>query len=238
MRAFDAVLFDLDDTLHDDTRAYKAAALEVASEIAVERGADADALTAAYIAQAEGFWTHLTSDDLQRPLGDARVRMWGSALRELGIDDEELAHRCARNYNRYRRERLTLLPGAAQLLRDLRERGCKLALLTNGFAETHREKIAVLEIGELFDAIFIADEVGMVKPDPALFAHACNALQCAPARSAMVGDRYGRDIGGAHEAGLYTVWMNVHGESLPAGAPAADAVVYDIVGIRAALLGQ
>lgn len=238
MRAFDAVLFDLDDTLHDDTRAYKAAALEVASEIATERGVDAASLTAAYIAQAEGFWTRLSADDLQKPLGGARVRMWAGALQVLGIEDEVLAHRCARNYKRYRREHLTLLPGASDLLRDLRARGCALALLTNGFAETHREKIAVLEIDDLFDAIFIADEVGMVKPDPALFAHACKVLQCAPARSAMVGDRYGRDISGAREAGLYTVWMNVHGESLPAGAPAADAVVYDIAGIRAALLGK
>ena len=56
MRRIELVLFDLDDTLHDDTHAYSSAAEEVAREIAAEHGIDALALKAAYIAVAEGFW--------------------------------------------------------------------------------------------------------------------------------------------------------------------------------------
>ncbi len=48
----------------------------------------------------------------------------------------------------------------------------------------------------------------MVKPDPLLFAHACRTLGGAPAHGAMVGDRYDRDIRGALDAGLYTIWLN------------------------------
>ncbi len=91
----------------------------------------------------------------------------------------------------------TLFPGAIDLLRSLRERGIKLGIVTNGLSETHREKIALLQISEYFDAIFLSDEVGMVKPDPLLFAHACRTLGGAPAHAAMVGDRYDRDIRGA-----------------------------------------
>ena len=61
-----------------------------------------------------------------------------------------------------------------------------------------------------------------------LFAHACRTLGGAPAHSAMVGDRYDRDIRGALEAGLFTIWLNVRAEELPAGAPPPDATCSSI----------
>jgi len=219
MRKIDAVLFDLDDTLHDDTAAYQNAAQEVAREVAAEHGIDALALKAAYVSEAEGFWHRLTADQLKTKLANVRARMWGAALLTVGLKDDALAERSANNYNLYRKKHLMLFPGARDVLRRLRDRGMKLGLLTNGFSETHREKIALLQIGELFDAIFIADEVGMLKPDPLLFAHACRAMGVSPMHAAMVGDRYDRDIRGALEAGIYTVWLNLREEPMPQGKP-------------------
>ena len=230
MRRIEIVLFDLDDTLHDDTFAYRSAAEEVAREVAAEHGIDALALMDAYIAEAEGFWHRLTADDLKVKLASIRASMWQSALESVGAGgDPELARISAERYNAYRTKYFTLFPGAVDLLRALRERGVKLGIVTNGLSETHREKIALLQISEYFDAIFLSDEVGMVKPDPLLFAHACRTLGGAPARSAMVGDRYDRDIRGALDAGLYTIWLNVRDESLPPGATPPDATVASIV---------
>jgi putative hydrolase of the HAD superfamily len=223
------VLFDLDDTLHDDTYAYHNAAEEVAREVAAEHGIDALALKAAYIAEAEGFWHRLSADDLKVKLASIRASMWQSALDSVGAGtDPELARRSAERYNAYRVKYFTLFPGAIDLLRSLRERRMKLGIVTNGLSETHREKIALLQIGEFFDALFLSDEVGMVKPDPLLFAHACGTLGGAPARSAMVGDRYDRDIAGAMQAGLYTIWLNVRAEELPLGAAPPDATCSSI----------
>ena len=228
MRAVDIVLFDLDDTLHDDTLAYQSAAEEVALEIAAEHGIDALALKAAYVAAAEGFWKRLTADTLQVELARVRERLWETALHSVGLEDEELARRSAGRYNDYRKKHYILFPGAADLLRTLRARGKRLGLVTNGFSETHREKISLLRVGEFFDAVFIADEVGMLKPDPMLFAHACTTMGGSPARAAMVGDRYDRDIRGASQAGLFTIWLNVRGEPLPPGAPPPDATCTNI----------
>jgi FMN phosphatase YigB (HAD superfamily) len=50
----------------------------------------------------------------------------------------------------------------------------------------------------------------------------------------MVGDRYARDVLGAHEVGLFTVLIDVHGIPIPAGSPMPDAVVAsvaDVVGV-------
>jgi HAD superfamily hydrolase (TIGR01549 family) len=223
VRDIEAVLFDLDDTLHDDTYAYQTAAEEVAREVAAEHGIDALALKAAYVAEAEGFWKQLSADTLQTKLTAVRARLWHSALEAVGIADARLAQRSAQRYSDYRKKYFLPYPGAVDLLRSLRAARKKLGIVTNGMSETHHEKIALLRIGEFFDAIFIADEVGMIKPDPRLFAHACATLGSAPERCAMVGDRYDRDIRGAHDAGLFTIWLNVRDETVPPGAPPPDA---------------
>lgn len=54
----------------------------------------------------------------------------------------------------------------------------------------------------------------------------------------MVGDRYERDIAGALTAGLFTIWMNVRGERLPAGARPADVTVSNISEVASHLLGE
>ncbi|MDP9111151.1 MAG: HAD family hydrolase [Candidatus Eremiobacteraeota bacterium] len=234
-RRIDVVLFDLDDTLHDDTAAYQNAAEEVAREVAAEHGIDALALKEAYIAEAEGFWQRLSPEALAVKLAGVREQMWGAALHGVGIDDAFLAQRSADNYHAYRKKHFALFPGALDALRTIHRSGKRLGLLTNGFSETHREKIALLQIGELFDAIFIADEVGMLKPDPLLFAHACSTMGVAPMHGAMVGDRYDRDIRGALDAGLFTVWLNVREESLPAGVPPPHVTCASIVEVPAAL---
>jgi putative hydrolase of the HAD superfamily len=236
-RRFEVVLFDLDDTLHDDTYAYQSAAEEVAREVAAEHGVDALALKAAYIAEAEGFWMRLAGTDLKGKLSDLRASLWQSALESVGAgSDPDLAQRSAERYNAYRVKYYTLFPGAIELLRSLRERAIKLGIVTNGFSETHRDKIALLRLTEYFDAIFLADEVGMVKPDPLLFAHACRRLGEAPSRAAMVGDRYERDIRGAAEAGLFTIWLNVRDENLPPGAAPPDATCSSIADVGRILL--
>ncbi len=219
MRSIEAVLFDLDDTLHDDTLAFTTAAEEVAREVAAEHGIDALALRDAYVAEAEGFWTRLTGDQVRTKMAHLRSTMWNNALTSVGLSDAALAERSAGSYNAYRRKYFALFPGALDLLKQLKARGKRLGLLTNGVSETHRDKIALLSISEYFDAIFLADEVGMVKPDPLLFAHACGRLGSSPSSSAMVGDRYERDIAGALTAGLFTIWVNVRAERVPPSLP-------------------
>jgi len=229
-----AIIFDLDDTLHDDTATYRRVAERVANDVARERDLVPSSLLEAYIAGAERFWSGLETATLAKPLARLRAEMWDTALRSCGIADRSLAERCAIAYNAYRRELLELWPGALDLLTNLRERGYKLALITNGFAETHRDKLSLLGLDDAFDAIFIADEVGFVKPDARLFRLAAERLGVAPEACAMVGDRFDRDVRGAAAVGMYTVWMNVRAEPPPHDVR-ADAVVPDLAAVEGAL---
>jgi putative hydrolase of the HAD superfamily len=224
----EAVLFDLDDTLHDDTLTYRRAAERVARDVARERGVPSETLLRSYVDAADAFWVGLSAPSLGTRIAPLRERMWNGALLAAGIDDPPLARRCAVDFNRYRTDYLELWPGALELLVDLRRRGYKLAMITNGFAETHREKIAILKLEDAFDEIFIADEVGMIKPDPRLFQLAADRLGVAPESCAMVGDRFDRDVRGGHAAGMFTVWMNVRDELVPEDGPQPGAIVANI----------
>ncbi len=235
MRTIDTVLFDLDDTLHDDTAAYQEAARMVAAAVARDHPIDAVALLGAYIVEASAFWKKLSVEHLTTGISDTRAQLWADSLRAVGIDDVALAQRCAADYTRFRAEILELSPGALECLETLRASGCKLGIVTNGFAATHHEKIARLGLTPLFDALFIADEMGMVKPDPAVFQHACDVLGSVPERAAMVGDRYDRDIVGAKLSGLFTVLVDVHAIPIPDGAVQPDAVVKSIGEVLAVL---
>jgi len=231
------VVFDLDDTLHDDTDASCYAAAMTAAAIAGQAGCSADELRRAYLREAGVFWHGLTPATLGTSIANLRARMWGAALVACGADDAFSAA-CAVEYDRRRNERLRLFPGTLALLRNLRARGCRLALLTNGFSETHREKIVRLALADAFDALLIADEIGMVKPDPAVFRHACAAIGTVPAETAMVGDRYDRDCAGALGIGMRAVLLKVREEAIPPGAPPPTAIVTRIEEVEAVLFAE
>jgi HAD superfamily hydrolase (TIGR01549 family) len=234
LRIIDTVLFDLDDTLHDDSAAYKNAARRVTQEVAAAHGVDGTTIFDAYVVQASNFWKTLSTDALANRMIDTRFELWLEALRAVGLDRADVAVTCAAAYTEYRKHELELSPGSMELILALRERGVKLGIVTNGFAETHHEKIALLGLTPLFDALFIADEMGMVKPDPRVFALACRTLGSTPERTAMVGDRYDRDVSGALELGLFTVLVDVHRIPLIPSAPPPDAIVptiADVLGV-------
>jgi putative hydrolase of the HAD superfamily len=230
-----AVLFDLDDTLHDDTLTYRRAAESVSAGVAAERGIDANALTAAYVAEADAFWHTISPAAFTQSLAGLRTTMWGAALKRVGIEDEALAAFCGTEYNRYRREYLVLWPGALELLERLRARGLKLGMITNGLAETHRDKIAILQLEDAFDEIFIADEVGLIKPDPRVFVLAAERLGVETHACVMVGDRLDRDVRGGNDAGMFTIWMNVRDETIPPEGPHPNAIVTSIADVEGAL---
>uniref|UniRef100_E6PEN7 Putative enzyme n=1 Tax=mine drainage metagenome TaxID=410659 RepID=E6PEN7_9ZZZZ len=231
----DLVLFDLDDTLHDDTQACLLAGMEAAEEVARERNIDARRLADAYAREAARFWHGISPEQLRTKLAHLRESMWERALAELGIVDPALARRTAERYYLLRKKYFVLFPGALELLEEQRSRGRRLGILTNGFAETHVEKIALLGLAEAVDGTFFADDTGLLKPDPAFFQHACERLGVPAKHAAMVGDRYDRDIAGALAAGMTAIWLNVRGERLPADAPPPHATVTAFSGVGRAL---
>ncbi|WP_062216124.1 HAD family hydrolase [Streptomyces sp. NBRC 109706] len=90
-------------------------------------------------------------------------------------------------------------PDTGPVLRALRERGLRIAVVSN-IGWDLRPVFREHGLLDLVDAFALSFEHGVQKPDPALFAHACEALGVAPERALMVGDNARAD-GGATALG-------------------------------------
>jgi HAD superfamily hydrolase (TIGR01549 family) len=89
-----------------------------------------------------------------------------------------------------------------------------------------------------FDVWGVSGDVGLEKPDPALFAHVVREAGIEPSRSAMVGDRLDYDVRPAKTAGMRAIWV-LRGEApddpTPAQLAEADATIRGLDELAAAL---
>ena len=106
--------------------------------------------------------------------------------------------------------RAELVPGAAEMVRTLADRGYRVGLVADGFTDTFRNVLTQHGLFHLFAAMAISEEVGTSKPDPRMFRAALDAMGVAERdyrRVVMVGNHLARDIKGANDLGLVSVWL-------------------------------
>ena len=94
------------------------------------------------------------------------------------------------------------------LFTELCARGLRLAVLSNWDSRLHRVIDGHGWRRWLAGGVFISSEIGVEKPDRALFAHAAAALGCSPGELLHVGDSWEHDIAGALAAGWHAAWLS------------------------------
>lgn len=99
------------------------------------------------------------------------------------------------------------LPYTLPLLAELRGRGLRLGLITNGGSFVQRNKLRLLGLEDSFDAILIGGEFGHEKPDRQIFDAMATQLGIPAAELMYVGDNPVNDIRGSREAGYTPVWV-------------------------------
>ena len=105
---------------------------------------------------------------------------------------------------------LTPYPDAAPLFCELKDRGYKLGLITNGPVDFQTKKIKKTGLYDFFAAVLISEAEKCSKPNPFIFAHALERLGCAAEEAVFVGDSPTADVCGARGAGLHAVWMRYY----------------------------
>jgi putative hydrolase of the HAD superfamily len=98
-------------------------------------------------------------------------------------------------------------PGTEKVLCDLRARGYKLGIVTNGTARLQRAKAFHAGLLPLFDVVLISEEEKIKKPDTEIFTRAAERLGVGVQACAFVGDMPHTDIVGANAAGMTSVWL-------------------------------
>jgi len=111
----------------------------------------------------------------------------------------------------------TLLPGAKELMEALQGK-VKMGIITNGFTELQSIRLERTGMTDYFDHVVISEEVGVAKPDIAIFDHTHRIIgEPAKDRMLMVGDNPHSDILGGIDFGIETCWLNVEGKPKPSG---------------------
>jgi putative hydrolase of the HAD superfamily len=118
-----------------------------------------------------------------------------------------------------------------ETLGALRRHQVPMAILTNGFSADQRRKIDALQLGVLVPSIFVSEETGIAKPDPAAFYLALETLGTAASQTLFVGDDPSRDIEGARNAGLKTAWLREEHQSWPPALAAPDWTLENLSGL-------
>jgi len=111
-------------------------------------------------------------------------------------------------YSRAFIEAMAPAEGAGELLAGLAGRGFRLAILSNWpLAATIDRYATAAGWDRYFSGIFVSQRIGAIKPHPAIFAFAADALATAPHKILHVGDDWAADVVGAHEAGWRVGWL-------------------------------
>lgn len=102
--------------------------------------------------------------------------------------------------------RFQAFPEVARALRELRALGLRLVVVSNWDFSLH-ERLEETGLAALVDGAVASAEVGVAKPDPAIFAHALSLAGVAAAEAVHVGDSPAEDVEGARAAGLRAVLL-------------------------------
>ena len=81
-----------------------------------------------------------------------------------------------------------LLPGAKMVLKELKDRGCKLAVASNRPSSFSESLLKKLKIAQYFSFVLCADQIGSYKPNPKILHSIMRKLNIPPEETVYVGD--------------------------------------------------
>lgn len=93
------------------------------------------------------------------------------------------------------------ITGAVQAMEDLSRIGIRLGVVSNSDGSV-RESLSRAGFDGIFEFVVDSHELGVAKPDRAIFWHALDLLAVPAARTWFVGDSIYHDVAGAQAAGL------------------------------------
>jgi HAD superfamily hydrolase (TIGR01549 family) len=186
--ARDAVLLDIDGTLVDSTYHHAVAWFRAFSRhgtpppmwtIHRAIGMGGDRLVA-----------HVTDEETEARIGDALREAWREEYLPL-------------------REDVVALPGASELVAEVRARGARVAIASSGDPQFAREAIELLGIGDQVDVLLTSDDVDASKPEPDLLQSTLDRLGDV-GRTVLVGDTV-YDVESARRTGIACVAVRTGG---------------------------
>lgn len=208
-----AVLFDLDDTLFDHSYSSRCGLDAVRQAYPCFQPYALDDLFAAHSEILEKL--HLRVLQGAMTIDESRAERFRHLFQRYGgTTQAEEALLAAQLYRDSYLASRQVVAGARKLLEYLHGK-ITIAIITNNLVAEQLDKLQHLQLAHLIDVLVIAEEVGITKPDPAIFQEALRRVNCGPTEALMIGDSWSADILGATGAGIRSLWLNRAGIPCP-----------------------
>ncbi len=131
--------------------------------------------------------------------------IYGAVLRRVGLpaDDETLKM----IHDTFKKHYIsTFYPRTEETLRKLAEK-YKLALISNTMSDQPREMLEETGLDRLFEIIICSRDLGIRKPNPAIFKYVMDEVGVQPRETVHVGDSVEADMEGASASGITPIWI-------------------------------
>lgn len=209
------VVFDVDDTLYDQIEPFrKAIEVSFSSNVLIKGDISLEKLYKKFRFFSDLVFPKTVDGSLS--LNDMRVFRITEAFKyfdyKITLEEAEMFQK---KYQLYQGE-IELLEEMRELLTQLSEQDIQLGILTNGPTNHQKSKIKQLGIETFIPEAnrFISEEVGIAKPNIAVFKLIEENLSVTANELIYIGDSYENDVIGAKNAGWKCVWLNKYQKEL------------------------
>ncbi len=211
-----AVIFDLDNTLIDFLKMKK-----IACSAAVDAMLDAGLRLPRKKVLKDLY-------DLYWKVGIEDQTIFQKFLKkEIGRIDYRMLAYAIVAYRRVKQGFLTPYPGAKDTLIRLKEKGLKLAIVSDAPKLQAWTRLASMKLDDFFDVVVALEDTGRKKPHRLPFRAALKELKIKPSECLMIGDNPPRDILGAKKLGMRTC-LAKYGLTYKADRVKADFTIRNI----------
>lgn len=230
-RPCDALILDVDDTLVDTDSALRAAARAAALEVWPSSSATVrEGFAELFLTDPEGVFGRYTAGELRfHEMRKARIAV--AAERSGLVWEARRYRRFCSGFDPAFAAAQRLFPDAMPAVQAAERWGITVVLLTNSSSPATRMKLQVLGVSDRFAHVVTTDSLGIGKPDPSVFLHACELAGAAPEASVAVGDNFANDVAAARAAGLRGLWLDRSGR----GTGGEPPVIRSLAELPAAL---
>lgn len=204
-KAYKYLLFDADGTLYDFHASEKYAIEETWKEFGIPSD---EATIKCYLKHNSEAWARMERGEIDiETLKVQRFERFFAEANIVGLDPVEVGKKFL-----YRVGSVSVLfPQSLPLLTELKKRGYKIYIVTNGVHEVQQRRIYRKDTEEIYEGIYTPEMLGAWKPKREFYMNLFEKLgldEEERAKAITIGDSLSSDILGGRNAGIDTVWFN------------------------------
>jgi len=201
------LFFDLDNTLYDfDTNAYLAME-EAFSQLGITQSLPSfEVFFQVYLVINNELWALYRENKISKDV--LRGLRFERSLAEFGIKPNIPYTQIDDLYLKLMATQTNLFPETIEILTELKKRGYKLHIITNGFKEVQRDKLINTGLDKFITNVFISEEIKSHKPSLEIFEYSIKSSNARKRESLIIGDSWESDIIGAKNFGIDQVFFN------------------------------